>query len=82
MSRVHVWRSGGGGGSFPPRVSRSPRAWLGLRRPRRPVSKPLVQPRGRRVGFEWPEVRARRAPGGEDDGVGGGCNDGLSRRGR
>lgn len=33
-------------------------------------------------GVEWPELRARRAPGGEDDGVGGGCNDGLSRRGR
>lgn len=33
-------------------------------------------------GVEWPERRARSSPGGEDDGVGRGCNDGLSRRGR
>lgn len=64
---------------------------------RRQISRRLPEPQGLGFGFrgllgasakrpvcrvEWPELRARRAPGDEDDGVGGGCNDGLSRRGR
>lgn len=76
MSRVHVWRSGGGRSAAAadfPASSRASGAWLGFRgfSAKRPA-----------CGVEWPELRARRAPGDEDDGVGGGCNDGLSRRGR
>lgn len=37
---------------------------------------------GRLVGVEWPELRAQRAQGGDDNGVDIRGNNGLSRRGR
>lgn len=45
-------------------------------------SAPCPRRGGRLVGVEWPELRARRAQGGDDNGVDIGGNNGLSRRGR
>ena len=45
-------------------------------------SAPFPRRGGRLVGVEWPELRARRAQGGNDNGVDIGGNNGLSRRGR
>lgn len=73
VSRVHVWRSGGGGSAAADFPASPGASGPGL----------ASQPRDRRVGLSGlSSGRGRRAPGDEDDGVGGGCNDGLSRRGR
>lgn len=73
VSRVHVWRSGGGGSAAADFPASPGASGPGL----------ASQPKDRRVGLSGlSSGRGRRAPGDEDDGVGGGCNDGLSRRGR
>lgn len=46
------------------------------------VTRSAARRGGRLVGVEWPELRARRAQGGDDNGVDIGGNNGLSRRGR
>lgn len=75
-ARVEERRRQQRGGGRSPRVFWSFRAWLGFRG--------LVVPSAKRPAceVEWLELRARRARADEDDGVGGGCNDGLSRRRR